>query len=967
MPDTDQPGFDETVWMPSRPQVRFTVNGRSVEVPATGTRVLAETLRTDLGLTGTHIGCDTAQCGACVVHLNGKSVKSCTVLTRQIDGQDIRTIEGLAPPDRPTALQAAFEDHHAVQCGFCTAGLIMGLEDFLEQTPARTDEDILAGLKGHICRCTGYRNIMKAVVTAAAASSQAERYTDKARHQGVGAAIPRKEDRRFLTGRGQYVSDVTLPNQAYAAFARSPVAHAHIRSVDLAAARQVDGVIDIFTGEDVARAGLGELWSSWRVMSKDGTPMRGGKRPLLAKDKVRFVGDAYALVIAETVEAAVHAASLIIPDFEALPAFIDPAASMRGEALHAEAPDNHCFRWAMGDEAGVEAAFATAHHVTEITLINNRVIPNALETRAAVAAHDAARGKSTLHTTSQNPHMARRIITETLGISPEHSVRVISPDVGGGFGSKIFIYPEECLSLWASRKLDRPVKWVATRREAFQTDVHGRDHRSTAKLALDKDGRFLALKVDTTANLGAYLSGFAAFVPTFLYATMLAGPYRTPLIHVAVDGVFTNTAPVDAYRGAGRPEAVYLLERLIDEAANDLGEDPAELRRKNLIAKDQFPYRTPVALEYDIGDYEPHLDLALQKADYEGFEARKAEAAKEGRLRGIGLSCYVEACGIGPSALAGLIGADVGLWESALLRMTPSGSLQVFTGSHAHGQGHETTFAQIAADRLGLQLSDIDVIHGDTDQTPVGMGTFGSRSAAVGGSAVARAADKLIEKGRTIAAQRFGCDEGNVVFDAGAFICPRTTSSLSIQEIAKIAYVPHIYPAGLEPGFEASAVFDPVNFTYPSGTHVCEVEITPETGEIRIVNFVAVDDFGTLINPAIVEGQVVGGVVQGIGQALFEAAQYDDEDGTLLSNSFRSYAMPRAADTPPIFVDHTTTPAPNNPTGAKGCGEAGAIAAPPAIMNAIANALGRPLPMPATRQAIWEACQAIVSSKDEPA
>ena len=517
------------------------------------------------------------------------------------------------------------------------------------------------------------------------------------------------------------------------------------------------------------------------------------------------------------------------------------------------------------------------------------------------------------------------------------------------------------MCLWASRQLGRPIKWVGTRLESFLADAHGRDHRAVATLALNEAHEFVALKVENTANLGAYLSSFAAFVPTYLYGTMLAGPYKTETISCAVKGVFTNTAPVDAYRGAGRPEATYLIETLIDACARELSIDPIELRRRNLIQPEDFPYQTPVALEYDIGNYQAHLDRALELADYAGFQPRRTEAATRGKLRGIGTSLYVEACGIGPSAIAGALGASVGLWESALLRFTPSGQLQVFTGAHSHGQGHETTFAQLVSSKFDLPLDHVSVFHGDTHQTPFGMGTYGSRSLAVGGSAILKAADKLIDKGKAIAAHLLDASVENILFDMGRFSVVNSDRSMSLQDVVHTAYVPHDYPEALEPGLEASAFYDPVNFTYPSGTHVCELEIDPDTGEIDLISFIAVDDFGQIVNPLIVEGQVQGGIAQGIGQALLEQAIYDPVTGQPQTTSYSTYPLPRASHLVDIHSETVFTPCGNNPVGAKGCGESGAIGAPPAVMNAIANALGQRLEMPATREQVWRACQALRS------
>ena len=634
-------------------------------------------------------------------------------------------------------------------------------------------------------------------------------------------------------------------------------------------------------------------------------------------------------------------------------AVVSVSEAQTAPAIYDDIPQNTCYEWALGDSDAVAKAMEKAAHVTRIELTNNRLIPNAMEPRAALAEYNAGSDELTLHTTSQNPHLARLILTAFVQIAPEHKLRVIAPDVGGGFGSKIFVYSEETALAWAAKKLGLTIKWTAERSEAFLADAHGRDHVTTAELAMDENGQFLAFKVKTTANMGAYLSTFASSVPTYLYGTLLAGQYRTPAIYVEVDSVFTNTAPVDAYRGAGRPEATYLVERIVTKAAIELGKDPAELRRQNFIRTDEFPYETPVALTYDIGDYEASLDKALELSDYEGFAARKASAAARGKLRGIGLSCYIEACGLAPSQVAGALGAGVGLWESGEVRVNPTGSVSVLTGSHSHGQGHETTFAQLVADKLGVPIDDVDVVHGDTGKLDFGLGTYGSRSLAVGGSALVNAADKVIEKGRKVAAHLLRTDPDNIEFEAPVYRMKNSNESKTFQEIAFAAYVNHDYPDDLEPGLAEKAFYDPGNFTYPAGTHICEVEIDPDTGVTKVVQFVAVDDFGNLINPMIVEGQVHGGIAQGVGQALLEQAVYDDA-GQLITGSYMDYCMPRADDLPNFTVGMTCTPCTHNPIGAKGCGEAGAIGSPPAIINAVLDAIGETdMDMPATPERVW--------------
>ncbi len=775
----------------------------------------------------------------------------------------------------------------------------------------------------------------------------------------IGARIERKEDYRFLTGAGQYTDDVTLPNQSYAVFVRSPHAHAGIKSVDKAKALKAPGVLAVFTGEDLK---VGGLPCGWLITDVEGQPMKEPPHPSLAQGKVRHVGDQVAVVIAETLDQAQDAAGLVEVAYDVLPSVTSTAKARAKDApqLHEIAPNNTCYVWAIGDKAVCDAAFAKAAHVTKLDLVNNRLIPNAIEPRAVNGTYSRAADSYTLYVASQNPHVERLLMTAFVLGLPEHKVRVVAPDVGGGFGSKIFLYAEDVVVTWASKQINRPVKWTCERSESFVSDAHGRDHVTTVELALDKDGKFLGLRVKTTANMGAYLSTFASCVPTILYATLLAGQYTTPAIHCEVTAVFTNTVPVDAYRGAGRPEATYVVERIVEQAAREMKLDPAEIRRRNFIRS--FPYQTPVALMYDTGDYDATLEAAIKMADVAGFAARKKASEANGKLRGLGYAAYIEACGIAPSNVAGALGARAGLFEAAEVRMHPTGSVTVFTGSHSHGQGHETTFAQVVADRLGLPIESVAIVHGDTDKILFGMGTYGSRSIAVGGTAIVKALDKIIAKGKKIAAHMLEAAETDIEYDRGVFKVAGTDKQKTIGEVAFAAYVPHNYPLDkLEPGLNENAFYDPANFTFPAGTYVCEVEIDPDTGVTKIEKFTAVDDFGNIINPMIVEGQVHGGLTQGIGQALLEGCAYDPESGQLITGSYMDYAMPRADDVPTYQVDTRVTACTHNPLGVKGCGEAGAIGAPAALMNAITDALQvygiNDLPMPASPQTVWKTIQ----------
>lgn len=779
--------------------------------------------------------------------------------------------------------------------------------------------------------------------------------------EGIGASVRRKEDVRFLAGRGNYVDDLNRPDQLHAFIKRSDRPHARIRGISTGQATSAPGVVAVYTGADMQ--GIGGLPCGWLIHNKDGSPMAEPPHPVLAVGKVRHVGDPVAVVIAETKQQAKDAAELLDIDYEDLPgvATMREALAPGAPSLHDGVAGNVCYDWHIGDKAIVDNAFARAKHVVKLELTNNRLVPNAMEPRAAIGECDV-QGNYTLYTTSQNPHVIRLLMGAFVLQIPEHQLRVVAPDVGGGFGSKIYHYAEEAIVTWAAGKLRRPIKWTAERNESFVSDAQGRDHITMAEMAVDEQGNFLALRVSTLANLGAYLSTFATSIPTYLYATLLAGVYKTPAVYAEVKSVFTNTVPVDAYRGAGRPEAAFVLERLVDVIAHDLGFDRVELRRRNFIPKEAFPYQTPVALVYDSGDYRATLDAAIKAADIAGFEERRRKALAQGKLRGLGYSTYVEACGIAPSAVAGALGARAGLYEVATIRVNPTGSVTVLTGAHSHGQGHETTFAQLVAEQLGVPIAQVDIVHGDTAKIPFGMGTYGSRSLPVGGTAMVKAMDKIIAKGKKIAAHLMEASVDDIEFKDGKFTVAGTDKVKALGEISLAAYIPHNYPIEeLEPGLEETAFYDPKNFTFPAGCHICEVEIEGDTGFPRVVNFVAVDDVGRVINPMIVEGQVQGGVAQGIGQALLENTVYD-ASGQLMTGSFMDYTMPRAWDVPNILVGNETTLCTHNPLGVKGCGEVGAIGSPPAVINAVVDALKeygvRHIDMPASAEKIWSIIQA---------
>lgn len=782
---------------------------------------------------------------------------------------------------------------------------------------------------------------------------------------GIGTSPKRREDVRFLTGRGKYTDDIALFGQAHAVFVRSEFANGKIKSINTKKAETMPGVLAVYTGEDFADVGGNP--AGWLINSRDGTPMKEPKRPVLAHGKVRHVGDAYAAVVAETREQAQDAAEAIVADIEELPAVTDMASAVAGGPLvHDEIETNVCFDWGWIEDnrEATDAAIKGADHVTTLELVNNRLVPNAVEPRASTANYNPGTGDYTLYTTSQNPHLTRLLISAfVLGI-PENKLTVIAPDVGGGFGSKIYHYGEEALVLTAAKKLGGPVRWTASRSESFLTDAHGRDHVTKIELATDKEGNFLAFRTETMANVGAYLSNFSTATPTFLHGTLMAGNYTVPNVYANVKTVFTNTTPVDAYRGAGRPEATFSIERVIDKAARELGMDPIEIRRKNFIQPDQFPFTTAAGLQYDIGDYDAVMDKMVEIADLSGFEKRRAESAKKGLLRGLGLNTYIEACGIAPSNLVGVLGSRVGLYDAATVRVNATGNISVMVGAHSHGQGHETAFPQVVSDMLGIDPGSIEIVHGDTSKIPFGMGTYGSRSLAVCGSAVVRATEKIINKAKKIAAHMLEASEADIELVDGQFTVSGTDKSVGFGDVALKAYIPHEFPIeDIEPGLEETAFYDPANFTYPAGAYACEVEVDPETGKVTICSFSAADDFGNVINPMIVEGQVHGGIGQGIGQALLEHGIYD-ENGQLVSASYMDYAMPRADDLPFFSVDHSCqTPCTHNPLGVKGCGEAGAIGSPPSVVNAVVDALQRGgmdvkhIDMPLSPSRVWAAMQ----------
>jgi len=781
---------------------------------------------------------------------------------------------------------------------------------------------------------------------------------------GIGASSLRREDVRFLTGDGRYTDDIDVPGQLYVHFLRSDVAHATIDGIDTSAAEGMPGVVRVFTGADFEA--VGSIPCGWQITDRHGEVMQEPRHPVLAHGKVRHVGDPVCAVVAKTREQARDASEAIVLSLTDLPAVIDMKEAVKDGAplVHDDLTSNLCFDWGFVEDNrdAVNQAIKDAAHVTTLELVNNRLVANPMEPRVAVGVYDKSTGEHTLYTTSQNPHMIRLLMGAFVLNIPEHKLRVIAPDVGGGFGTKIFHYAEEAFCTFAAKELKKPVKWTSTRSEAFMSDAHGRDHVTKIELALDADNNFTALRTETYANMGAYLSTFASATPTWLHGTLMAGNYKTPLVYVNVKAVFTNTVPVDAYRGAGRPEATFQLERVVDKAARELGVDPIALRRQNFVT--EFPYATPVAVEYDTGDYNATMDKIEQIADLKGFPARRKESEARGKLRGLGINSYIEACGIAPSNLVGQLGARAGLYDAATVRVNATGSISVMVGAHSHGQGHETTFPQVIAEMIGIPEDQIDIVHGDTGRIPFGMGTYGSRSLAVCGSAMVRAAEKVIAKSKKIAAHLLEASDEDIELKDGKFTVAGTDREVAWGDVTLAAYVPHNYPLeDIEPGLEETAFYDPANFTYPAGAYAAEVEVDPETGHVTVERFAAADDFGNVINPMIVSGQVHGGIAQGIGQALLETCSYD-ENGQLVSASYMDYAMPRAKDLPMFSVDHSCqTPCTHNPLGVKGCGEAGAIGSPPTIVNAVIDALWSGghevghVDMPLTPSRVWSAMQ----------
>jgi aerobic carbon-monoxide dehydrogenase large subunit len=961
----------------SRHQVALTVNGERRQAEVEAWRRLVQLLREDLGVTGVHVGCDTTQCGACTVHLDGRVVKSCTVLAVQADGAAVDTLESLSKAGEvPHPLLAAFGAHHALQCGFCTPGMIMSALELLQREPQPSEERIRAWLKGNFCRCTGYQHIIDAIGAAAQASVAGdqdqtvtsppsspdavtkERAATSTAVAGappspatqpsrvLGRPLPRREDDHHLRGRGQFTDDVR-PTDAtgvlHVALLRSPYAHARIQSVSVDRARKLPGVVAVITGEDLVE-GVSPLPTNWVLPGMEVPVHR-----VLADQVVRFHGEAIAVVVAVDAHTAADAAQAIDVGYEPLPAVTDPwrAAQPDAPLVHAGvggAAEHGNILFRLPTRAG---NYATARQAADVVvgqrLRNQNLIPGALEPRSVLADYDDRTGTVTVHSSTQSPHTIKRMLAEVLSF-PEDRLRVVAPDVGGGFGSKLHLYPEEVLVTALAIRLRRAVRWTATRSEDFQATNHGRDHVQDVELCATADGVITGIKATLFANMGAYVSGMAAGVPTANCAFMVTGVYRIPNVEVETLGVVTNTSRVDTYRGAGRPEATYLIERMVDQLAGELRIDPAEIRRRNFIPPDAFPYPMPTgAFVIDSGNYQHNLDTALDMVGYDKLRREQAELRRRGRWRGIGLATYTEFTGLGPGRANAAVGFSFGGWEYARVLVHPTGRVSVHVGSADHGQGHATSYTQIAADALGLRPDDIDIVEGDTARVEFGQGTFNSRSMPVGGSAVHEASQRVLAKARRIAAHALGAATEDVQYAAGVFTTPNPTGSgprdgVSWEEVARLAHFAPDLPPGLEAGLDERVFYDPKGLAFPFGTYIAVVDVDPQTGDITIVRFLAVDDCGPLINPMLARGQVHGGIAQGLGQALLESARYDDA-GRLVSRDWTTYAFPRAQHLPHLETAHTVTPSPLTPLGSKGIGEAGAIATPPAIVNAVLDAL----------------------------
>ena len=961
-----------------RPWISLTVNGRPYQAEVEPRTLLVDLLRETLGLTGTKNGCGTGECGACTILLNGRAVKSCLLLAGQAEGAAITTIEGLAQGERLSAVQQAFWEHFAVQDGYATPGAVLAATDLLARRPAPSEAEIRAGLDGSLDRITGYQNVVAAVSAAAQALQDGATAPEGAAEStAVGASPKTKEAPEMLRGETRFVADLSLPGMVHAEILRSPLPHARIARIDPAAAAGMPGVLGVYTGEDTAEVmPMPVIWVPQDVESHFPPHPSGivpGSQLILARERVRYVGDAVAVVVAETRQQALDALHQVVVDYEPLPFVLDAEEALKEGApqLHEAVPHNLVFRAGYGDRAQTEQAIAEAEVVVKQRLRSQRMIANTIEPRGSIGRYDAATGEYTLWTNVQPLYPVRLLISMyVLGI-PFNKLRVIAPAIGGSNGSKGYLFADGPLVLWLAKRLGRPVKWEDTRAGLALSTPHGRDHVDDVTLAGTRDGRITALHCTGTSNIGAYPVINAPGQPRTLIGKSITGAYAIahPFYEVAV--VLTNTVQVGAMRGSGRAEATYMVERMVDLYAREIGLDPAEVRRKNLVQPEQQPYANGLGWVYDSGDYPAALARALETSDYAHAGERKAEARRRGKRRGVGIGCYVAAAGVGPSAKMGQEGLVSGTWGSAHVGVHPTGEVVVSTGSQPHGQAHETTMAQIVASELGVPFARIRVRHSDTEGPLLyGQGSYGSRTLSVEGTAVYLAAQKIKEKARRIAAHLFKASVEDIVYDGAAgkvFLkfAPEQ-AVMALQQVAFVAWLAWDLPEGMDPVLEALAYFNPPEFNFPFGTHVAEVEVDEETGQVELVRYVAVDDFGTVVNPGVVEGQTHGNIALGIGQALYEEAVYDAQ-GQLLTGDFATYAVPRASALPPFELQRTVTPTPTNPLGAKGAGDASNPPVAPAVANAVCDALSdlgiRHLETPLTAEKVWRALQAARTSE----
>ncbi len=952
--------------------VRITVDGVQHAHEVEPRLLLVQYLRERLGKAGTVIGCDTGNCGSCTVHLDGQSVKACAVLAVQADGAEVTTIEGLARGAKQHPVRKAFAECHALQCGFCTPGMIMQAIDLLAENPDPDERAVRDGVEGNLCRCTGYQNIVSAVLQAA--RQPAPEGTDTGAgaddpqpstvtEPEIGKARRRKEDARLIAGRTRWTDNITLPGLLHMAVVRSPHAHAKMTQIDRTAATQLPGVFGVFTAADLGAERIG-LPCAWPITPE----MKAPQRPPLALETVHFAGEGVAIVVAEDAATARDAAAAVVVDYELLPPVLDmPEALAEGATLvHPNLATNRSAEWGFdsgraGTGESADAMIRAAEMdpgsvVLRRRFRQQRLIPAFLEPRSVVV--DPTGEQITIWASTQVPHLVKTMAALVCGIG-EHRLRVIAPDVGGGFGGKIGLVPEEVLSVLVAVRLGRPVKWTETRSESMQAAHHGRDQIQDVTLAAKRDGTVAALKVEVLADMGAYLGLMAPGVP-LLGALMYNSIYRFPAYQFSCSTVLTTKTPVDYYRGAGRPEASFAIERMMDELAEQLGRDPLELREQNWISHDEFPFGTVAGLSYDSGNYEAATDRAMELFDYAGLRREQDERRRmsDAVQLGIGISTYADMCGFAPSRMLGALAYGAGGWEHASIRMLATGKVEVVTGTSPHGQGIVTTFSQLVADVLGVPFSDISILHGDTQVAPKGMDTYGSRSLVIGGSAVMYAAQKVVLKARRFASYLLEVAESDLEFREGRFWVQGTHRGMAIQEVAFATFAAHNLPPGVEPSLDSDATFDPVNFSFPHGTHLAAVEVDTETGQTSVRSYVAVDDVGVVVNPLVVEGQVHGGLAQGIGQALYEQAVHDGS-GTLVSGTLGDYTMPAAGDLPNFVTDRTITPATTNPIGAKGAGEIGAVGSTPAIVNGIVDALRHlgvhEVEMPCTPERVWRA------------